>query len=186
MALEGLRFLLTDFRSYLIQGGKKIVTPAPNKLLRNPPEGRLTGFSTLLQPDGDVIVRGPRPYAFLNEDDWQRFRARHEQQVQQFLKGLRQSLTAIMSIFAAFAGFIYTLCVISYESEQYGSRNVPEYFHFIYTALLIASFVVPGWKDFTRRIILRLIFSALSLLARIAFRKFLNKQIEKFTQPKAA
>lgn len=167
-------------------GGKTIVTLAPKQLLRHPKEDQQTGFSTLLQPDGDVVVRGCRPEAFIHVADWQRYCDQHGQQVQQYLRGIKQSIAAIMSIFATCAGLVYSLCVLTYEREQYGSRHVPVYFHFIYTALLVASFVVPGWKDLTRRLIMRSIFTLLSWIARNKARRYIRQKLNRLASADGA
>lgn len=179
MIIQGLRFLFTDFHAYLHKGGKQVITVVPRDLLRNPPQGKNTGFSTLLQPDGDVIMRGPDPHVFRNADDWERYLGIHKKRVANYLKGISQSINAIVSIFVAFAGTVYTFAVFWYESDRFASRNVPLYFHALYIALLLASFIVPGWKDFVRRLIMNTIFWLLGQLGQSALRRYILPKIKK-------
>lgn len=179
MIFKGLRFLFTDFHAYLHKGGKQVLTPIPKDLLRNPPQGKTIGFSTLLQPDGDVVMRGPSPQVLRNADDWDRYLAIHEGRVKNYLKGIKQSINAIVGIFLGFASAIYTLAVVLYESDNFASRNVPLYFHALYIALLLASFIVPGWKDFVRRLIMSAIFWLLGKLGTSIFKRVLLPYIRK-------
>ena len=176
--LQGFRFIFNDLRSYLHTGGKKIVTPAPRSILRNPPEGMKIGFSTLIQPDGDVIVRGPQPDVFINADDWERYLIKHRKKVSGFMQGLSQSVNAVMSTFAVIAGALYSLAVYIYQYTEFSSNNVPTYFHFIYFASLAATFIVPGYRDWVKGTIMQLLFKILTLVAKSRARKYIDKQLK--------